>query len=204
LERALYGLIESAKLWYEEFSAYLKQLGFIPNPHDPCAFNKDFNRKQCTLVLYVDDCFVSYEDPAALDYVEQKITERYGGCTRHDGDVQPFLGERGVMMNFTEKEIVTFLHAFMDEIVRNAEVATIADTPAGNHLFYIEETSPKLSKEARETFHSDNAKLLYLAKRTRVDIPFSVSFLCTRVREPTEDDLRKLKRVLGGNGRSPT
>jgi hypothetical protein len=35
LERALYGLIESAKLWYEEFSAYLKQLGFISNPHDP-------------------------------------------------------------------------------------------------------------------------------------------------------------------------
>jgi hypothetical protein len=28
------------------------------------------------------------------------------------------------------------------EIVRNAEVATIADTPAGNNLFYIEETSP--------------------------------------------------------------
>jgi hypothetical protein len=46
LERALYGLIEIAKLWYEEFSAYLKLLGFIPNPHDPCVFNKDFNGKQ--------------------------------------------------------------------------------------------------------------------------------------------------------------
>jgi hypothetical protein len=43
LERALYELIKIAKLWYEEFSAYLKQLGFIPNPHDPCVFNKDLN-----------------------------------------------------------------------------------------------------------------------------------------------------------------
>ncbi len=61
LERALYGLIESAKLWYEEFSAYLKQLGFIPNPHDLCVFNKDFRGKQCKLVLDVDDCFVDCE-----------------------------------------------------------------------------------------------------------------------------------------------
>jgi hypothetical protein len=70
LERALYGLIESAKLWYEEFDAYLKQLGFIPNPLDTCVFNKDFRGKQCTLVLYVDDCFVDCEHAAALDYVE--------------------------------------------------------------------------------------------------------------------------------------
>ncbi len=87
------------------------------------------------------------------------------------------------MMDFTKKGVVTFsMPAFVDEIVRNAEVATIVDTPAGNNLFYIEETCPKLSKEAREAFHSDTAKLLYLAKRTRVDILLPVSFLCTRVR----------------------
>ncbi len=45
-------------------------------------------------------------------------------------------------MDFTEKGVVTFtIPAFVDEIVRNAEVATIADTPAGNDLFYIEEKS---------------------------------------------------------------
>ncbi len=48
--------------------------------------------------------------------------------------------------------------AFVDKIVRNAKVATIADTPAGKNLFYIAETSPKLSKEPREALHSDTAK----------------------------------------------
>ena len=51
-------------------------------------------------MLYVDDRFVDREDAAALDYVEEKITERYAGCTRHDGDVLPFLG---VMMDFTKR-----------------------------------------------------------------------------------------------------
>ncbi len=85
------------------------------------------------------DCF---QHAAALDYVEQKITERYGGCTRQKG-------------------VATFsMPAFVDEIVKNAEVATIADTPAGKNLFYIEETSLKLSKEASDAFHSETAKLL--------------------------------------------
>ncbi len=108
-------------------------------------------------------------------------------------NILPFLG---VMMDFTEKGVVTFsMPEFVDEIVRNAEVATIANTPAGNNLFSIEETSPKLSKEASEAFRSDTAKLLYLAKKTRVNILLPVSFLCSKVGEPTEDDLRKLRRV---------
>ncbi len=100
----------------------------------------------------------------------------------------------GVMMDFTEKEVVTFSMY----CGRNCEECRSGDhcgPAAGNNLFSIEETSPKLSKEASEAFHSDTAKLLYLAKRTRVDILLPVSFLCSRVREPTEDDLRKLKRL---------
>ncbi len=71
--------------------------------------------------------------------LRKTITERYGGCTHHDGDVLHFLG---VMMDLTEKGVVTFaMPAFVDEIVRNAKAVTIADTPAGNSLFYIKETS---------------------------------------------------------------
>jgi hypothetical protein len=70
------------------------------------------------------------------------------------------------MMDFSEKGVITFtMPAFVNEIVMDAKVATTVDTSAGNNLFYIEETSAKLSEEA-----SNAAKLLYLAKRTRVDI----------------------------------
>jgi hypothetical protein len=58
-------------------------------------------------------------------------------------------------MSLHQKGVVTFtMSALVDEMVRNAEVVTIADTPTGNNLFYIKQTSPKLFKEAREAFHS--------------------------------------------------
>jgi hypothetical protein len=36
---ALYGLIESSRLWYETLSKFLKERGFVENPQDPCVLN---------------------------------------------------------------------------------------------------------------------------------------------------------------------
>ena len=40
------------------------------------------------------------------------------------------------------------------------------------------------------------ARLLFAVKRARPDIPVAIAYLCTRVREPTEDDYLKLTRVI--------
>jgi hypothetical protein len=94
-------------------------------------------------------------------------------------------------------------NAFVNKIIKDAKVMTPADLLTGNNLFYIERTSPKLSDEARQAFHSNTTELLYLAKRTRVDILLLVSNLCMRVQEPTKDS-RKLKEYTGGNEKSTT
>jgi hypothetical protein len=47
------------------------------------------------------------------------------------------------------------------------------------------------------TFHSRVAKLLFLAKRARLDILTVVSFLCTQTQGTTKKDDRKLSRLLG-------
>ena len=90
IERALYGLIESAKLWYEEFTGFLKSLGFLPNPFDPCVLDLDYKGETYTLVLYLDDCFVDCYNQKQLNHVKQIITEKYGGCMHTNRDVLPY------------------------------------------------------------------------------------------------------------------
>jgi len=193
IERALYGLIESAKLWYEEFTGFLKGLGFIPNPYDPCVLNLNYKGERCTLVLYVDDCFVDCHDPAALDYIEKKITEKYGGCTRTDGNVLPFVG---MLFDFTQPGVVRVdMPKYVEDAISGLESATPAETPAALDLFAVDESAELLATSAKEDFHSRVAKLLYLAKRTRPDILLPVNFLCTRVLIPTVQDWKKLMRV---------
>jgi hypothetical protein len=55
LLKALYGCVQSTLLWYELFSGVLKVMGFELNLYDACVANKVIDRKQCTIVWYVDD-----------------------------------------------------------------------------------------------------------------------------------------------------
>jgi hypothetical protein len=63
-------------------------------------------------------------------------------------------------------------------------------------LFDVPEDGVELDEEKKKLFHSDVAKLLYLAKRTRSQILTAVSHLSGRVNKPTDVDQRKLDRVF--------
>ena len=39
IDKAMYGLVQSAKLWYETITGVLKGNGYAPNPMDPCVWN---------------------------------------------------------------------------------------------------------------------------------------------------------------------
>ena len=72
-----------------------------------------------------------------------------------------------------------------------------AKTPAAEHLFTVRDDVPRLGDEKALIFHNATAKALYLCKRARPDIQTAVSFLTTRVKEPDEDDWKKLIRMMG-------
>ena len=55
LDKALYGCVESAVLWYKDLRATLETDGFVVNPYDLCVFNKDYKGKQITVIFHVDD-----------------------------------------------------------------------------------------------------------------------------------------------------
>ncbi len=55
-----------------------------------------------------------------------------------------------------------------------------------------------LAEAERKGFHTTVAGLLYLSNCARPDILTAVGFLCTRVKEPTEEDKQKLLWLLLG------
>ena len=64
--RAIYGMLQSALLWYKLFRKDLESIGFKFNPYDPCVANKIAEKKQCNLAgkLYYKD--------------KEKIVSRFG------------------------------------------------------------------------------------------------------------------------------
>ena len=53
-----------------------------------------------------------------------------------------------------------------------------------------------LTEEQAQAFNLTTAPFLFMCARARPDIRTTVWFLCTRCKEPDEDDWGKIKRVL--------
>jgi hypothetical protein len=76
------------------------------------------------------------------------------------------------------------------------DVSESAKTPAAPHLFTVREDAKKLSEQQAQKFHNTVAKGLFLCKRARLDLQTTIAFLSTRVKEPDEDDWKKLMRMM--------
>ncbi len=69
LEKAVYGMMKSALLFYWKLVADLKSIGFEVNPYDPCVANKIINGKQMTICWHVDSLFQGHADPAVVTWL---------------------------------------------------------------------------------------------------------------------------------------
>ena len=197
LNKALYGCIESAKLWYEELKNTLVSIGYIINPKDICVFNKVVNGVQCTITLHVDDLMITSVNELlideVLDILKRKYSKEDSPLTVKEGNIHNYLG---MTFDFSVKgKVAITMNKYITDLLLFTEVKGSVTTPATDHLYVIDE-SPILSAEHAEYFHSVVAKLLYLAKRVRPDLLTAVGFLAKRVKEPTQQDYIKLERVL--------
>ena len=190
LLKALYGYIESAKIWFETLSTFLIGFGFRPNPFDKCVLNMMQNRHQITVMIYVDDLYISSVSGVLIRHVIDRIKAKFLTITVKDGPRQSYLG-----MNFDfsmKGEVSVTMEGYTDDVLEYAKTSGVALTPAGNSLFDIESSTIPLGRAESEQFHSIVAKLLYLAKRTRPDILLPIAFLATRVQASTMTDWNKL------------
>jgi len=195
LDKALYGCIESSKLWYEHFKGTLESLGYKANPMDPCVFNRiDADGTCTTIAIYVDDALVTSPEQAALDELAEQMKKRYGVVTVKTGDIHHYLGMK---LDFSRPKLalVTMQKYIEDLVVETATTGT-ARTPAGEDLFEIDVNATPMDKNEAKSFHRVVAQCLYLACRARPDILCSTIFLTTRVQVPTAEDRHKLTRLL--------
>ena len=200
LNRALYGCIKSAMLWYNLFSETLEKMGFVINPYDSCVANKTINGKQCTIVWYVDDLKISHMELSVIREILDVIQSKFSGeLVVTTGKEHTYLG---IDIKFTEEgTIQTRMKEYIMEGIAvfesfGEDVSGGASTPAQRDLFIVDETSERLDDARSDAFHHIVAKDLYVSKRCRLDIQLAISFLCTRVSKSTEQDWKKLRRLL--------
>ena len=201
LLKALYGTLRAAQLFWEKLQTKLvNDWGFTPNRYDSCVVNKEVNGKQLTVAWHVDDLKVSHQDETALDEFIGMMEEEFGKetpLTIARGPVQEYLG---MTLDFTEKgKVVVKMSDYIKNMLKDAPALMDghATTPPVTHLFKVNTDNPKLlCKEKKELFVHLVMQGLYLSQRGRPDIRTAMSFLCSRLNYPDEDDFKKLTRMI--------
>jgi len=100
-------------------------------------------------------------------------------------------------MDFSSSGLVKItMKKYLEEKLKEFNVTGNSKTPCGNNLFEINNMSNVLPKNEQELFHAKVASILFLGKRVRPDALLTISFLASRVNSPTEEDNRKLDKLL--------
>jgi Reverse transcriptase (RNA-dependent DNA polymerase) len=192
LNRALYGCVESAALWFENLRDTMMSLE--RNPHDLCVFNKTSDSGiQCTAAVHVDDLLITSVDQGMIESLAEGLKRRYGEITMTNGTKLDYLS---MVLDFSHPgETRVSMKGFVEDMLLSSGVTGGAKTPATDGLFEVRADAPPCSEARREKFHSLMAKMLYLAKKSRPEVK-AVAFLATRVSRCTEHDWEKLVRLL--------
>ena len=184
--KAIYGMLQSALLFYNKLRKDLEDGGFEVNPYDPCVANKEVRGSQMTVVWHVDDMKISHKMPDAVTSSMEYIKKKYGSI----GKVKITRGKKheylGMTLDYSEPKKVKI---DMTKYVKNDMITEFPDadmqgtsvTPANDNLFKVNEHSPPLGNKEKESFHTMVAKGLFVGKRARQEIQTAIAFLCTRV-----------------------
>ena len=193
LNKALYGTIQAALLWYTKLKKVLMADGYSPNPYDACLFNKVVKGVQITVAFHVDDLLVTCVCEKLMDSLEDHLKKNFSNITVCNGNRHSYLAMNIVL---GDAGIEVDMAAYIANVVKDKTFRRVANSPARDDLFEEPEDSEKLGVADKVEFHSDVAKLLYVTKRTRVESLCTVSHLASRVNVATVDDQKKLDRVM--------
>ena len=90
--QTLYGMIESALLWYSLYIEVLEYEGFVVHQYDKCEANKMIEGMQCTIAFYVDENKLSYVNPKVIDSILDTVEGYFPGLDIGRGKKLNFLG----------------------------------------------------------------------------------------------------------------
>jgi hypothetical protein len=193
LKKAIYGLPESGKVWYNKLSFFLKEQGFVMCTTDQCLFVKRNGPKFVIIGTHVDDVIIIGNDEEGKNQIKAAFKSKLG-VSKFDKNKLSYLKMainhdpiKGICSVSQAKYIETLL-------ISNNIGNSVAVTPSTKDFFEGED-EPE-APDDKDQFRSTVMSLMYVAKRTRPDILKEVVFLSRKVSRPSLQDHFKLRRVL--------
>ena len=200
LEKNVYGLKNAGYNWFKLLSQGLSDRGFKPSMIDGCLFI----RKDCFLLVYVDDIIVLSKDPNVCGNLVQSLLngpEKFK--LTEDSTFEKYLGVK--LQRFNDGSMSLSQPYLIDRIIKgvyetsksgfeiNETKIKTKETPASSILH-----KDSTGKERLTTWHyrSTIGMLSYLQGTTRPDISFAVNQCARFSNNPRQSHEVAVKQIV--------
>ena len=198
LQKSLYGLKQSGRMWYNRLSESLIEEGYTNSPICPCVFIRKNGQHFVIIAVYVDDLNLigtPEEISKAVEFLKKEFETKDLGRTKFCLGLQIEHLEDGIFIhqsNYTTKVLKRF---HMDKahplstpmVVRSLDVSKDPFRPREENKELLGPKVPYLSAIGA---------LMYLANCTRPDISFAVNVLARFSSSPTRRHWNGIKHIL--------
>ncbi|KAD3641863.1 hypothetical protein E3N88_31087 [Mikania micrantha] len=204
LQRSLYGLKQSGRMWYNRLSDYLKSKGYTNNLICPCVFIKKTASGFVIIAVYVDDLNIigtHKEIHEVITLLKNEFEMKNLGKTKYCLGLQIEHMPNGILVhqsNYTERLLKRF----------NMENANFLSTPMVVRSLNVDNDPFRPCEDGEEVLGSEVpylsaiGALMYLTNCTRPDISFAVNLLARFSSAPTKrhwNGIKHIFRYLRGN-----
>ncbi|KAI0510265.1 hypothetical protein KFK09_010866 [Dendrobium nobile] len=190
LHKAIYGLKQSPRQWYNTFTTHLISLGFSHSKSDSSLLIRKQPSSTIFLLIYVDDILITGNNSSAIFDLLQKLNQTF--AMKHLGTAHSFLG-----INITTKPNQYFLSQpqYAKSILQQAGMSSSNSLANPNCTKLPQQfgNDPILSDP--QNYRKITGSLLYLTI-TRPDISYSVNILSQHMHNPMPEHIYLLKRLL--------
>jgi len=194
LKKCIYGLKEAAFEFYLLLSNFLKENGYKQSSVDDCLFTKYDDENNFTYVVtHVDDLLVTGRGKG-FQQLESALEKRFGSIDIQHGSKFSYLGmtiERDESRQTSELSQFSIIKELL--IKNDMETCQPVDNPCACD-FLDDGNDEELCDLI--AFLSLCMALMFIARMTRPDILFAITYLSSKASKPTKSDMKKLKRVL--------
>jgi len=199
LNRALYGLKQSPREWYENINGFLQTMGFKRLQSEHCLYFYAREQEICIISLYVDDLIIAGSTKDVTSHVKRRLSNRY--AMKDLGEVDEILGCR-VMVNHLLGTVTIHQHKYLNSILEKYldSEETRADTPADAKITLTQSLSPESEEEkaymSTIPYREVIGSLLWLSLGTRPDITYAVSQVAKFSANPGPEHWKAIIRIM--------
>nr|AQY61295.1 Pol [Coffea arabica] len=198
LQKSLYGLKQSGRMWYNRLNECLTKEGYTNDPICPCVFIKKNGSNFVIIAVYVDDLNLIgtlEEIQNSVEYLKKEFEIKDFGKTKFCLGLQIEHLKGGIFVHQTAYTRKVLKRFYMDKAHTLSTPMVVRSLDPNKDPFRPrEENEEILGPEV--PYLSAIGALMYLANCTRPDISFAVNLLARFSSSPTRRHWNGIKHIF--------